>query len=406
MIPPHHVRGVSLPAPGQPDDRTGHRGFGRATAAIALTGVGLLAAGLLVPLGSGRLAALVGEVIRTVGCLALFAALAMVVYQRFLHRLWSEELTRMAGPAIVRTLPPGYALDPLLRHLYGNSAPVQEVVHGVLGGLGRKPGGSDLTISTRTVVEYELRSEVPGTYTLASTVGHTFRSGVDDTKLVIFATCDPRLRDLLALGCDRPIYDWWYITDADIFHHSVDNMFREIEVGIRYRDASDKGHTIGLAKMEPRYVPYEEWREHLTFFREPLGPVAQQDPRNFLGTLRIYEYDLAEIEAPEHPIEHVEGFTLRSATLQNTDDGYCYWQPQYPCFVDAISFDVSALDAEDGSGYEFLVVPFAFSARSIPTTWTGPRELPAALSVRSWMLPGHGYALLWRRRSHETEADP
>lgn len=394
-----------MPASDEPDNRGRRRRTSQAAVAVALLGAALLTVSLVTPQHPNRVVAIVSDLSRVGGCLAILIAAAMALYYRFLRSVLASELAQISGPAILAALPPGHAIGPLLAKLYGNSPAILDVVHGVLGGEGRHPGGEDLSISTHTTVRYELRSEFPGTYTLVSTVDSNYRTGIDDTKLYIFATCDPRLRDIIAAGSERPIFDWWYVLDAEIFDESVSSMCRQVQVGVRYRDAADDIHVTELTNVEPRYVPFNEWQEHLTFFRGPMGSVAQHDPRQYMGTLRIYEYDLATVEAPEHPIEQVEGLTLRSATLQSTDDGHCYWQAPYPCFVDDVSFDVAALGSDNGSTYEFLILPFTFRAGSVPTTWTAPEELPNPLPVRSWVLPGHGFALLWRHRSPKAEVE-
>lgn len=335
------------------------------------------------------------DLTRLSGSVAILVSIVLVLYERLLHQWWVDELAQLSGPGVLASLLPAHVMGTLLAQLYGDSPANHDVVHGVLGGEGSQPRGQDLSISTNTSVHYELRSQVPGTYELVSTVRFSFRTGLNDSKLIIFATCDPRLRDVIAAGCDRPMFDWWYVPDQEIFAESVAGMLRSAEVGFHYRDMAGEPHEVALAKVEPRYVPFDEWHRYLTFFREATGALPRQNPGHYIGTLRIYECDLADVEDPAHPIECVEGLTTRIVTLQSTDDGYCYWQPPYPCFVDEITFDVAGLGSEDGTRYLFRIAPFVLRAGSVPTSWARAQELPA-VPVRSWVLPGHGFALLWR----------
>lgn len=385
-----------------PHDRTRRRLLRRTAILVGALGVALLTASHLLiaePDVGYRIAA---DLARLVGAVAVVAGLLVAAYEVWLHPWWVDELAALSGPALLDAMLPAQVQSAVLRKVYGDSPANHDVVHGVLGGEGIQPDGSDLSISTSTSVHLELRSEVPGTYEQISTVGYTFRAGLGDTRLIIFATCDPRLRDMIAAACDRPMFDWWYVADQDIFAESVAGMLSSVEVGVRYRSAPDDLHDIPLTKIEPRYVPFDEWHHHLTFFRESMGPVPKQDPNHYIATLAIYECDLTDVEYPDHPIERVEGLTSRIATLGSTDDGFCYWQPPYPCFVDEIAFDVAGLGSDDGTQYQFRIVPFVLRAGSVPTSWTGAGILPA-VRVRSWLLPGHGVMLMWRPRSPHTE---
>ncbi|MCO1657689.1 hypothetical protein [Pseudonocardia humida] len=358
---------------------------------------------VLIPAGNGEVAKILADLSRLLGMIALIIAILILVYQRYLKQLWTAELAKLSGPAILATLLPAQALSPLLSNLYGNSGAIQDVVHAVLGGEGQKPGGQDLCISTNTTIEYVLSSEVPGTYRLSATIEYNFHSSVADDRMTLFMTCDPRLRDIIATGCGKPLYDWWYIPDREMFDESTKGMLQGVEIAARYRDSNGRKFSTELTPVEPRYVPFDEWPEHLAFFRSDVGSIPQQDPRLYMGTLRIYEYDLTltnfgDLTSEAAIMHSVDGLITRSSSLNSTEDGYCYWQPPYPCFVDKISLDVSGLQPEFGGPYEFHVAPFTFRAWSVPNHWTNAAELQTDLQVRSWMLPGHGFALLWRQR--------
>ncbi len=52
-------------------------------------------------------------------------------------------------------------------------------------------------------------------------------------------------------------------------------------------------------------------------------------------------------------------------------------------------------------------MPFCFRASSVANSWLPAEEL-TSVELRSWLLPGHGVALLWRAaKSHSAvDSDP
>jgi hypothetical protein len=90
----------------------------------------------------------------------------------------------------------------------------------------------------------------------------------------------------------------------------------------------------------------------------------------------------------------VKGLSLQATSLQRVDDGFCFWQAPYPCYVEHISFDAGGLAPNSTPSWLFRVVPFTF--RSTATSGWAPAEQLNDLVVRSWLLPGHGVALLWK----------
>jgi len=377
------------------DDRRRQQVLGRAAAASGA--VGLILVGIAAISHSSRpvLGQVLTDIFGLFGATALLTALCALAYERVLHRWIVAELIRFSGPSVLASLLPRQVMEDFLLTIYGDNPANHDVASGVLGGQGIRPGGADLSISTRTTVHYELKAQVPGAYELVSTVRYSFERGAVDHRLIIFATCDPRLRDLIASGCSRPLFDWWFVPDRELFAGYVDSMLSSVEIGIEYLDRDGSEHAAPLSRVRPTYVPFNKWESFLTFFREPTGPLPRQHPEHYIGTLRIYEYDLRQVEDAEHPIQSIRSFVWRSSTLQSTDDGFCYWQPPYPCFVEDITFDVSGL--EGGGDYEwvFHVVPFIFRGGGVPQAWTHADE-PLGVRVQSWMLPGHGVALLWK----------
>jgi hypothetical protein len=114
--------------------------------------------------------------------ISVAAALLVVAYRRFLRRRLADELLRLSGPSIVRALLPQQVMTTFLSEIYGYSEANRDVIAGVLGGEGVEPHGADLTISTHTTVNYELRAVDDQTYELISTVKYSFKENVADRR--------------------------------------------------------------------------------------------------------------------------------------------------------------------------------------------------------------------------------
>ncbi|MCA1701828.1 MAG: hypothetical protein LC808_00570, partial [Actinobacteria bacterium] len=72
----------------------------------------------------------------------------------------------------------------------------------------------------------------------------------------------------------------------------------------------------------------------------------------------------------------------------------------YPCYVERISFDTAGLSLDGSTCWLFRVVPFTFRSTIATDGWTPAGQLKD-LAVRSWLLPGHGVALLWKPSAHD-----
>jgi hypothetical protein len=325
---------------------------------------------------------------------AITVTLLVVGYRRILRRRLTDELVRLSGPSIVRALLPLQVMTTFLSEIYGHSEANLDVVAGVLGGEGVEPHGADLTISTHTTVDYELRAVDDQTYELISTVKYSFKENVADHRFVIFATCDALLRNSITLACRFPLFESWFVPDRLLFEPSVDAMLPSVNIGIRYTDLDGGHHDVAPGKVALTEVSYRDWPEFLTFFRGPMGSMPRQNPAQYMSTLRIFECDLGELTDVDDIVGSVENLSLQSTTLQRVDDGFCFWQAPYPCYVERISFDAVALTLNGSASWLFRVVPFTF--RSTATGgWTRAEQL-SDLVVRSWLLPGHGVALLWK----------
>ena len=101
---------------------------------------------------------------------AVLAILLLVTYRRLLRPRLVAELVRLSGTSIVHALPPHEVMTALLSKIYGHSDANHDVIVGVLGGEGVEPHGGDLTVSTHSTVNLELRAIDCDTYELVSTV--------------------------------------------------------------------------------------------------------------------------------------------------------------------------------------------------------------------------------------------
>lgn len=326
--------------------------------------------------------------------IALVVALAALLYRRRLRRWLRDELVWLAGPAIVRALPPKQVMTTLMDKIYGDHD-VTEVVVGVLGGAGVEPLGADLRISSRTTVDIELRRVDWTTYELKLEVTHLFREGIADHRFAIIATCDPQLRDSIALACRLPMYEEWFVPNPDFFEKSVDEIASSARIGIHYVDRDGNHHLIPPTKVVLHEVSMSEWRDFLLFFSEPLGNMPKRSPRLYMRSLRIFEFDLGELANDDDVMASIRAISLTSTSLQPLAEPFCYWQAPYPCYVERMRFDASELRWDGEPEWLFRVVPFTFRSAVASGQWSPAHEL-GDLFVGSWLLPGHGVALMWK----------
>ena len=337
------------------------------------------------------LAVLIGAL----GALTIFAASLLVMYRLVLRPHLAAELVLLSGPSVVHALPPRQVMTTFLSKIYGEGAANQAFVAGLLGGEGLEPHGGDLTVSTHTTVTIELRAVDDETHEFVLTVDYSFKENAQDYRFVLFATCDPLLRDSIALACRLPLYEAWFVPDQSLFDTSVSEMLTSVNIRIRYTDRRGKRYEVDPSKVELTEVAYRDWPDFLRFFREPLGMMPRQDPKDYMRTLRIFECDLGELTHVDHTVGSIESLSLRSKILGRVNDRFCYWQPPYPCYVESIHFKVADFAVDDDGSWLFRVLPFTFRSGIVTSGWT-PAEQLDDLCVRSWLLPGHGVALLWK----------
>ncbi|MFS8102364.1 hypothetical protein LFM09_35085 [Lentzea alba] len=315
-------------------------------------------------------------------------------YELFVHSRLVSEIGRIAGPGIVEHLLPGDVLRTFLTTIYGSNDANQDVISGVLGGNGLRPHGKDLTISTNTTVKMELQGIDTKTYHLVTTQTYQFRHNVPVDRFVIFATSNVLLRDTISAACRYPLFELYYITDPSLFLESVDDLLGSTQIAVDYIDHAGAGRSAAPSQIPPVEVRFDQWPNYLTFFRESMGTMRKLSPHDHLSDLRIFECDLSAI-ADDHIVSAIQGLSVRSRTLQRTNEGFCYWQPPYPSYVEQISFDARKLGVDHSPEHEFSIMPFLFRSATVTGQWLKADDLDD-LTVRSWLLPGHGVALMWR----------
>ena len=192
------------------------------------------------------LAVLIGAL----GALTIFAASLLVMYRLVLRPHLAAELVRLSGPSVVHALPPRQVMTTFLSKIYGEGAANQAFVAGLLGGEGLEPHGGDLTVSTHTTVTIELRAVDDETHEFVLTVDYSFKENAQDYRFVLFATCDPLLRDSIALACRLPLYEAWFVPDQSLFDTSVSEMLTSVNIGIRYTDRRGKRYEVDPSKVE------------------------------------------------------------------------------------------------------------------------------------------------------------
>lgn len=367
--------------------------------AVAFTLIALAAADLAVAfLWQPSSRSLLHDVLVVVWPLPALAGFLLGAYELFLHRRLVRELSQISGPSIIEHLLPSDVLRTFLSSIYGSNEANQDVVSGVLGGNGLRPHGKDLTISTNTTVKLELQGINAKTYHLITTQSYQFRHTVPVDRFVIFVTSNVLLRDTISAACRYPLFELYYITDPSLFLDSVDDVLLSTQIAIDYIDHDGVSRSAAPSQIPPLEVRFDQWPNYLTFFREAMGALPKLSPHNHFGDLRIFECDLSGI-AEDHLVNAIRGLSVTSRTLQRTNEGFCYWQAPYPSYVEQISFDARGLTVDHSPKHEFSIMPFLFRSNTVTGQWLKADDLDD-LTVRSWLLPGHGVALMWREARH------
>ncbi len=355
------------------------RGWRRRVGGLLLAGALLVLPGLVGAAWPGALAVSFA----VVGAVAALAVVAWTFRDRLTERL-SDVLRSLSGDAVIGSLPPRVVLTTLLGRIYGEGRH-ESVIAGILGGAGLDVHGRDIATSRRTVVDVRLASIDDKTHELMLLWTHRLSGILASYKFVVFATCDPDMWNVLPSARKVPLYESWFVQGEDFLDSFVPRQRQTLKLGISYRDGDGNLHTVAPRALPCREPPIREWSDYV---RLPDGVD--------LDHVRILEFDLGQLVDDDHVVGAIETLSLAAATPERTADGFFSWTPPYPCFVERIKFDVADLTL-DGEPPLFKIVPFTMEQPGPTFTdeWVPASQLNDLL-LQSWLLPGHGFALLWR----------
>jgi hypothetical protein len=316
----------------------------------------------------------------------ILLVLALVFSVRtWLTKLLRRQIVDLAGPAMIRSMPPRTVLGALLPWVYGDRTDYREVLTGVLGGAGRDAEGRDTAVSRRTTAVFRLHAIDQSTCRSDTTWTHEFSGVRNNHRFVIFATCDRDISTYITGERVFPPFELWVLNDEDQLEDFVPNLRDTLKIGISYLDVNGVMH-----HAEPR-SPYGEevaLRHYDQFVRLP-DWIDRKD-------LRIIQFDLHDLADPDHVVASVESLSFRASAFLPFDLGFFTWSPPHPCFVHEIVFDVEGL-AAGGEELAYLVLPSTMRKHSFPQSrgWVRVSDR-FSLTLDAWMLPGHGVTLLWR----------
>jgi hypothetical protein len=316
------------------------------------------------------------------GPLLLILLGGLVLWRRV--RSWAtKKLIELAGPALIRAMPPRTVLEVLLPWVYGDAVGHQEVLTGVLGGPGRDPAGRDTAISRGTTANFRLWAVNESMCGNETTWTHDFSGIRDNHKLILFATSDPEIANLVASERTYPLFELWLV-DEDHLNDFVPTMLETLEVGVSYTDEMGDLHHVPPRSLEGEEVTL---RQYDRYIRLP----DRVDRQN----LHIVELDLHDLADPDHVVGSIERLAMR--TVHHTgNDGYVRWTPPHPCYVRRVTFDVREL-ALEGQKLVYTVLGSTVRKLRVPLRmrWIEATER-IEIDVDAWMLPGHEVTLLWR----------
>lgn len=350
---------------------------------LALAAAVLLAVSVLVDPSSSMAARLVQVGAQWTGPV-LVAALVLHLFRRRWAARVRSMLVDVAGPALIRSMPPRAVLEALLPAVYGERVGHhQEVLTAILGGGGRDPGGGDTAVSRHSRVYVRLEHIGGGLCRSELTWTHEF-SGVRNNHLfVIFATPDRDIAGLIPRERVYPLFELWQLDDDDELEEFVPTMLSALKFGITYRDVDGVEHTVTPRPQLAEEVAFGQYDRFVRLH----GGVDRKD-------LRILQLDLHELADPDHVVDAVESLTLVASTVASFDLGYVTWSPPHPCYVARVRFDVGGLRSE--GALDFLVVSSTIVRAGLPLRGWSRYDEVIDVAVDSWMLPGHGVTLLWR----------
>jgi hypothetical protein len=329
--------------------------------------------------------AFLGAIVAAVLTLLLLVILTVLVWRYAWPSVRAHAraaLVDVAGPSMVRSLPPRDALEAALAPLYG--AEYGDVLIGLLGGPGRELGGRDTAISRNANVHIRLESIDESVYRSELTWTYEFSGRRDNHILVIFGTHDPEMGRLVTQQRRFPIYELWKLNNEEELEDFVDDLRSAVEIGITYLDDAGVAHTVA-----PVAQPGEEvaWGDYQKFVRLP-DHVNRAD-------LRMVCFDLHDLADDDHVVQSVESLTLR-ASKNGANLGFLNWSVPFPCYLRDLEFDVSSLPREgEELSYTVVASSAGWYRLAVEPQWM-PTAKKLRLSLDTWMLAGHGVTVLWR----------
>jgi hypothetical protein len=312
-------------------------------------------------------------------------ALLLCLNRRRLAEWARRQLVDVAGPALIRSMPPRTVLSALLPRVYGDRVGHEDVLTGVLGGAGRDPGGRDTAVSRGTRAHFRLRAIDDATCCGEATWTHEFSGVRDSHRFVIFATFDREISSLVPRERLYPFFELWTLDNEDQLEDFVPVLRDTLRVGITYVDDASREHVVAPRRQDGEEVALRRYDQ---FVRLP----EWVDRKN----LRIVQFDLHDLADADHVVERVTSLTLQATNLFPAELGFFTWSPPHPCYMHQVVFDVQEL-ARPGTELDYLVVQSTLNRHGVPLdggwmTTQGRIEV----DVASWMLPGHNVTLLWR----------
>jgi hypothetical protein len=318
-----------------------------------------------------------------VGPILLLACVGWLLRRRVglhLQRL----LVEIAGPALIRSMPPRTVFASALSRVFGDDVGHEDVITGLLGGAGRDSSGRDTVVSRNTSAHVRLRSIGEDACHTESTWTHEF-SGVQDNHLYfVFATCNPAISSLVTSERMFPLFELWSIADEDQLEAFIPRLRRNLRVGIVYRDEGGHRHVVNPTHYDGEEVAL---RHYDRYVRLP-DSVDRRD-------LRIVRLDLHDLADPDHVVGAVEQLTLMATNVAPADLSYYIWSPPHPCYVRSITFDVTELE-RPGEQLVYLLMSSTIRRAGLPFGGWTRSDGKIDVVVDSWMIPGHGVTLLWR----------
>jgi hypothetical protein len=348
-----------------------------------VTAVGLLVTSVLLGEGEDSLwLRVVVVVTESAGALSLLLA-ALYSVRNWLRR-WAEgQLMELTGPALIRSMPPRAVLGSLLPRIYGERADYEEILTGILGGAGRDAADGDTAVSRGTDAHFRVETVSDTECISYLTWTHEYVEIRNNHLFMIFATSDRQIARLVASERIYPLYELWILEEEDL-EDFVPSLRETLRVGIRYVDQEGTPHVVAPRPYHGEEVAFRHYDQYI---RLP----DHLDRKN----LRIVQLDLHDIADDDHVVTSVETLTVTASNVAAFDLGYLVWSPPHPCFVRAVSFDVSGL-ARAGENLVYLVVAATIKGAGMTVNTWKPLPDRIDVPVASWMLPGHNITLLYR----------